>query len=254
MKLHTSWDGEYVVLGEEDFKSGGSSDLEWQVFGTIYVAPLESASSYVARLCNERADLESARYLDHFHVVTPVRNSERRQEIYNEFFKMIAEQYESLIDVDRNTRNIRNLALILDMAMNPLAGRVVDFGCGTGLSAAVLAGYGLELVGVDPCSTMRMIASRRGMQTWSVGELARQPSRSVDAAFASYVFHLLPHAGSLRLLWSRLRPGGYLAANFHKGRGVDLVEAAVHVKGSSVLPPNGTDDCHGSYYAFRKPK
>jgi SAM-dependent methyltransferase len=199
--------------------------------------------------------LKARRYLDRFHLWTPDNNPRRRQEVLDRFFAFIADQYESLIDVERNLDNIRILLGFLNRLMGPIeAATIVDYGCGTGLSRSPASEFKVELVGVDRCPTMRRIASDRGMTTWGPGVLARQPKNSIDGALASYVFHLLPHSDGLRLLWARLKPGGMLVANFHKNQGMELVEACVR-EGQGLIhrleSPAGSER-HGSYVAYLK--
>jgi len=199
--------------------------------------------------------LKARRYLDKFYLWTSVNNLKRRQEVLDKFFAFIAYQYESLIDVQRNLDNIQILLGFLNRLLAPIEGStIVDYGCGTGLSVASASELKIELVGVDRCPTMRRIASDRGMTIWGPGELARQPKNSLDGAFASYVFHLLPHAGGLRLLWARLRSGGVLVANFHKDQGIDLVDACVSEEHGLIRlleSPFGSER-HGRYVAYIK--
>lgn len=197
------------------------------------------------------------RYLDKFYLWTPEYPLERRQEVLDSLFQQIASEYESLVDVQRNLSNIRNLLTLLGQFVHPLSGSlIVDFGCGTGLSVGPASAYNVKLIGVDRCPKMRQIAASKGMTVWSPGQLAQQPRNSIDGAFASYVFHLLPDTHGLRLLWSRLRVGGALVANFHKNEGLKLVEACVRdLKGLVVrLPHNVDGGSHGTYVAFRKEK
>ena len=200
--------------------------------------------------------LELHRYLDRFYLLVPANDGGRRQKLLDEFFSFIARDYESLIDRDRNIDNIRNLLKFVNPYV-PVPGEatIIDYGCGTGLSYIVAKEFRLNLIGLDRCPAMRAIASHRGMKVWNPGDLARQPSNSIDASLASYVFHLLPNTKELELLWARIKPGGILVANFHKDVGEDLVAHCLEPKGCStvkLLPPHGSER-HGSYFAFLKP-
>lgn len=197
------------------------------------------------------------RYLDKFYICTPKDNPKRRQEVLDSFFQLIASEYESLIDIERNTDNIRSLLAILSQLLNPIRGSlIVDYGCGTGLSIIPASAFDIRLVGVDRCPKMRQIAASKGMKVWGVGELARQSKDSIDGAFASYVFHLLPDTHGLRLLWARLRIGGVLVANFHKNQGLELVNMCVkELQGSAIQLASSLDvERHGTYAAYRKEK
>lgn len=197
------------------------------------------------------------RYLDKFCIWTPIDDLKKRQEVLDGFFQLIASEYESLVDIRRNTDNIKNLLTILNQLLNPLHDSlIVDYGCGTGLSIIPASSFNIRLVGVDRCPKMRQIAASKGMKVWSVGQLARNSKSSIDGAFASYVFHLLPDTHGLRLLWSRLRPGGVLVANFHKNQGIDLVNSCIKELQGSILHGHLLPDVerHGSYGAYRKEK
>jgi len=204
---------------------------------------------------NTIPNLKARRYFDKFYLWTPENNDKRRQYVLDRFFELIANEYESLIDVERNLDNIRNLFWFLDRLMDPLErATVVDYGCATGLSIRLATKLDIKLIGFDRCLKMRQIASGRGMIVWSTGELARQPKGSLDGAFASYVFHLLPNTYGLRLLWARLKQGGVIVANFHKNQGTEVVGACIHeLKGSvqHLRSPIGSER-HGVYVAYRK--
>lgn len=195
------------------------------------------------------------RYLDKFHLLTRTDDTESRQKVIDTFFGLIAREYESLIDVQRNIDNIRTLLqFIKELADLPEGSTIVDYGCGTGLSIQLALEFNITLIGVDSCPTMRQIARSRGMITLSIGELARKPNNSLNGAIASYVFHLLSQPHGLRLLWSRLKPKGVIVANFHKNQGIEMVNSYIEeLKGSVQLlkSPNGFER-HGTYIAYLK--
>ena len=195
------------------------------------------------------------RYLDRFYLWIPGFDEDRRQSLLDSFFALIADEYESLIDVGRNLGNIQNLLRLVCELTGPTEGSVViDYGCGTGLSLHAAPELKVSIVGVERCVLMRAHASARGMTVWSPGDLARQPKDSLPAAFASYVLHLLPHTDGVRLLWSRLKPGGVLVANFHKGQGIEQINTCLRENRCRILrlkPPVGSD-LHGPYIAYAK--
>ena len=201
---------------------------------------------------------EAPRYLfDKFHLWISRNDRGRWQKLLDKFFGLIADEYEALIDIPRNIENISNLLGFLSSLVGPLShALVVDYGCGTGLSIRPGRETSVTLIGVDRCPRMRAIATSRGMLTWSPGDLARQLSGSVHAAFASYVLHLLPETHGLRLLWARLKPGGVLVANFHKGQGIELVADCLseqHALIRRLDSPAGAQR-HGPYFAYVKQK
>lgn len=204
---------------------------------------------------NEIPDMLLNRYLDKFHLLTPKGDTERQQKVIDSFFELIANEYECLIDVERNLDNIRNLLqFIRDLVDSPEGSAFVDYGCGTGLAVQLAHEFNMTLIGVDSCPTMRRIARSRGMITLSAGELARKPSNSIPGAFASYVFHVLAQTHGLRLLWARLKPEGIIVANFHKNQGIEMIDNCVRDLQGSIQyldSPIGSER-HGAYIAYFK--
>jgi SAM-dependent methyltransferase len=175
--------------------------------------------------------------------------------LIDEFFEVIAREYDLLIDRQRNLENIANLITFLkQFCVIEQDTLVLDYGSGTGLSMLVEQTRGIRIVGVERSQAMREIAASRGMNVWGPGTLARQARGSVDAAFASYVFHLLPNPGGLKLLSMRLKIGGVLVANFHKGEGVEFVTRHLTESGCSsrTVMPTVAENRHGVYVAYVK--
>jgi SAM-dependent methyltransferase len=196
-------------------------------------------------LSREQKDFHLDRYLDRFYLWSERGNVSRRQQLLDFFFDAAAMDYETLVDRDRNRENIRHLLQDLEEACGPLANRrVIDFGCGVGLSKPVCDELGLTVIGFDRCPKMRQQAAGNGMEIWGNRNLAAAANETIDAAFSSYVFHLLPHLGSATLLWSRLAIGGALAANFHKGKGLDRLMHILVPHGAEVRVPRERSSSH----------
>jgi SAM-dependent methyltransferase len=224
----------------------------------LQIFDLGSDNSEITELYNTFnliPNMDLSRYLDRFHLLIRTDEIENRQKVLDIFFGLIACEYESLIDVQRNLDNIRNLLrFVKELTHLPEGSTIVDYGCGTGLSIKLIAEFNIKLIGVDSCPTMRQIAKSRGMVALGIGQLARKPKNSLDSAIASYVFHLLPQPDGLRLLWSRLKPEGVIVGNFHKNQGVEMVNSYIQaLKGSVQLleSPNRFDK-HGTYIAYLK--
>ena len=91
----------------------------------------------------------------------------------------LAEVYDDL-DPDRS-----DLDAYLSIVQGNRAGSVVDIGCGTGTFALLLAGAGLDVVGVDPAAAMLTVARRKvgaGLVRWVHGVAADLPAMQVDVA------------------------------------------------------------------------
>lgn len=191
------------------------------------------------------------RYMDRFYFAFG-DNSDARQELLTAFFDLIADQYNQLINKERNADNICRLLKSIEELSGTLSGlRILDFGCGVGLSHDIARAMSCDLIGFDICPNMRAAAESRGMVVWGPHELTAQPHRSLDAIFASYVFHLRPSTGSIRLAWSRLRTGGLLVANLHKNKGSDVLFPCMKELGAKELTV-GSSEAHGKYVAFAK--
>lgn len=224
-------------------------------FHGIWLFDMSAQSLEITIILGDIPGFTMRRYLDRFYLWTPEFDERHRQEVLDRFFEMLAGQYESLIDTARNLNNIQNLLGFLrqhDKLCN--APVILDYGCGTGLSLELAKEFGINPIGFDRCPTMRQLATNRGMRVWSPSELAGQPHNSVDGAFASYVFHLLPHPHGLRLLWARLKLGGVIVSNFHKHQGIELVNSCVQELGGAVrtIPNPIGSDRHGAYFAYLK--
>lgn len=189
-------------------------------------------------LGGEQSEFHLDRYLDRFYLWSKRGNVARRQKLLDFFFDAAAIDYKMLVDPDRNRENIRHLLQDLEDVSGPLGNRrVIDFGCGVGLSKPACDQVGLSVIGFDRCPQMRQQAAANGIEVWGPRDLAATAKGTIDAAFSSYVFHLLPDLGSTTLLWSRLAIGGALAANFHKGRGLDRLMQVLVAHGAEVRVP-----------------
>lgn len=98
------------------------------------------------------------------------------------------------------------------------AGSVLDVGCGTGTFACMLAGLGLDVVGVDPAAASLDVARRKpdaDSVTWIHGHATGLPSLHIDMATmtanVAQVF-LTDHdfAATLDGIHDALRPGGHV--------------------------------------------
>lgn len=111
--------------------------------------------------------------------------------------------------------------LLLQLAQVEVAGRVVDVGCGSGLSMMMWVGKTRSIIGLEPSQDMRREAERRcstlfpsGAVEWSSAEAdaTQIPSESVDIVTASQAFHWMNPETTLPEVARILRPGGIFAA------------------------------------------
>ncbi|WP_448317451.1 class I SAM-dependent methyltransferase [Streptomyces sp. CO7] len=117
------------------------------------------------------------------------------------------------LDPDRG-----DLGAYLRMAEEFGARRVLDIGCGTGVFALLLAGRGVEVVGVDPAGASLDVARAKpgaGRVRWIHGDATDLPPLRVDLAtmtanVAQAIVDPEVWAGTLRGAHEALRPGGRL--------------------------------------------
>jgi SAM-dependent methyltransferase len=133
-------------------------------------------------------------------------------------FDACASAYDLLIDAERNIRNISRLLNVIE-AGSPSRDavlRVLDFGCGTGLSLQAVARqarpWRFRLVGLDASPHMRAIAGSRGLEVVMGDEV-----QAYDGVFASYVLHGVLGPYDLRWIASVLSDKGVFAGNWLHG-------------------------------------
>ncbi|MFJ9159240.1 class I SAM-dependent methyltransferase [Streptomyces griseoviridis] len=124
----------------------------------------------------------------------------------------LAAIYDAL-DPDRT-----DLDAYLGMAREFGARRVLDIGCGTGVFALLLAGRGVEVVGVDPArASVDVARGKPGGERvrWCDGDATTLPPLRVDLAtmtanVAQGIVDPAAWQGTLRAAHAALRPGGRL--------------------------------------------
>jgi len=184
---------------------------------------------------------EFRRLLDRFHlpaVPDPVLSVA--------LFDLCAEAYERLVDVTKNVANIHNLLQIAITALQRTSGpiRLLDFGCGTGLSIVALQSPvcrslpRIHITGTDNSAQMLKIAARRGLPVLAKADWASLARGTYDAVIASYVVHLGISQHDCDLIAKQLTPGGVLAANCHRGdaAAVERVAALLRRAGLRAIP------------------
>lgn len=97
----------------------------------------------------------------------------------------------------------------------PPGARVLDLGCGTGISARLFAKHGYSVVAIDPNAPMLEKARAHGGDvTYALGraESTGQPDHAFDLAYAAQAFHWFELEPTMRELRRVLKPGGRAAA------------------------------------------
>lgn len=156
---------------------------------------------------------------EHLVAATHGKHTARAPSGYiSQLFDGVAAQFEHHLVRALEYRVPEALAALVRPALLAAApARALDLGCGTGLVGAALAGWGVELAGVDLSRRMLEVAAARGgyarlEQGDMVEALEREPGASLHAVFAADVFIYM---GDLRAVFAAaeraLAPGGVLA-------------------------------------------
>lgn len=116
-------------------------------------------------------------------------------------------------------------------------GRVADIGCGPGRVAALLAGHGLDVVGIDV--SQEMLAAARSAHPrirFELGQLTALPFDSATIAGAvcwySTIYTPPKHLGEAFTEFDRvLSPGGHVLLGFQAGSGEPVHRTEAHGTG-----------------------
>jgi len=104
---------------------------------------------------------------------------------------------------------------VVDWFRLPKGARVLDLGCGTGISARLFASRGLGVVAIDPNEAMLEKARAHGGNVvYALGraEATGQPDASFDLAYAAQAFHWFDVDKTMKELRRVLAPKGRAAA------------------------------------------
>jgi ubiquinone/menaquinone biosynthesis C-methylase UbiE len=129
-----------------------------------------------------------------------------------------ARRFEGFADIYDSARPALPLCAIelICLYLGKTPGRVVDMGCGTGLSTLVWANHCAEVVGVEPSADMLSIARAKAapgvsfIQAFS-HDTGIEPA-SADAVVCSQSFHWMEPASTLAEVSRILAPGGVFAS------------------------------------------
>lgn len=111
---------------------------------------------------------------------------------------------------------------------------LVDVGCGTGISARIMARRGLKVTGIEPNADMRMQAEAevlpaelpRPVYRDGKAEATGLPDGHADAILSAQAFHWFEREAALREFYRILKPGGWVALMWNERDEADLFTAA----------------------------
>ena len=110
--------------------------------------------------------------------------------------------------------------------------RLVDVGCGTGISSRQFAARGLRVLGIEPNADMRRQAEAEPQQRTSIeyragrAEATGLPDASAEAVLAAQAFHWFDAAAALCEFRRILKPGGWMVILGNERDESDPVTAA----------------------------
>jgi hypothetical protein len=232
----------------------GGESRQVKVSLSCFVVEIESPllSSKITEI---RKYYDFEHYLDRYLVAIPKVGGVDRLKYIIPFFELIASEYESVIDDTRNKDNIHKLLICLKDELAIFKPKLLDFGCGTGLSHTLSKEYSFEVIGYDRSNAMLSIASSAGMCVWSQETLNQQLEHTIDGCFASYVFHLETFSEDLIQVWRCLKIGGMVIGNFHKNKAVENFKNFIKTLGGEIYKPQSLPSStsnHGTYLAAKK--
>ena len=160
-----------------------------------------------------------------------------------------------------------DLEVYVEMVDELGAQSVLDVGCGTGTFACMLAGLGLDVVGVDPAwASLEVARAKPGADAvcWLHGDATTLPPLAVDAAFmtgnvAQVFLTDEDWAATLRGTRDALRPGGHLVFETRDPARLawerwtpELTRAVLDVPGIGVVEDWGElTEVSGQFVTFR---
>lgn len=199
--------------------------------------------------------LSVLRLLDVHYIVFDPSDVQGRMASERVLFDRIADVYD--YEVDR-ANNLHNIGILLDLALSnadlPASSKILDYGCGTGLSALAVEERNVRILAFDVSSRMLDHASKRGLKTLSPDDMLTLADESVDGVIASYVLHLASARDYLAEGIRVLRRGGQWSANFHKGLGLSEVDQLMVAGGQmrAIRTPTSLPPDHGPYRLWQR--
>lgn len=152
----------------------------------------------------------------------------------------------------RNARFVAELGRPLIELLDPKPGeRVLDLGCGDGALTEVLAGLGLDVVGLDASPEQVAAARRRGLDARVGDGAALDFAAEFDAVFSNAALHwILRPDAAIDGVWRALKPGGRFVGEMGGAGNVERIRTAL----TAALARRGLDGEAVSPWYFPGPE
>ena len=189
-------------------------------------------------------------YLDRFWILLPALLKDQ-QTLWRAFYRLYSPAYNQLINRSHNLLCLRYFKQILEKKLfSTEYQRLLDFGCGVGLSSDVFDTE--KLVCYDSNKVMQDSARERGLLTINERQFKTLSPNSFDGCIACYVLHLAISANDIEQLVRVLKADGIVVANFYKGMHVDRVNRIFRENRLVVEQIEDQQGRFGSIYVYRK--
>lgn len=189
-------------------------------------------------------------YLDVFWLIMPI-NFQWRKKLWNNLYKLISPCYERYTNHSQNLSCVKYFRKVIEAKklFSPNM-RILDFGCGYGISSEVFSMN--SIIGYDNNECMCEIARERGMVVIDSSEFNTLKPDSFDGCIASYVFHMDIDYKSLIQISNVIKTEGFVIANFYKEVGKTEVVRFFQDLDFEINNETDSERMFGSVICFRK--
>lgn len=189
-------------------------------------------------------------YMNCFWLVLPT-DYLQQSVLWRDFYQCFGEYYEDLIDDNYNIRCIQMLVSHINAQTGPdPSKKILDFGCGSGLSTKVIAPG--NTVGYEPVEEMRKQARQRGLKLLTREEIQNMSMPAFDAVFSSYVFHMAVLDEDIEMVLERMKEGAVWVANFYKDINLEHINAVFQRYGCKLRRLKIQEERYGAVYEYQK--
>jgi len=246
--MHQSKSVQYLLVSARDLENIDWINLEYKK-QELYIYKVHNIVN-IDRLLDTKNNKNIIFYLDNFIIILP--DEYQMQNIFwKKFYKIFGYSYEQMIDISNNIKCIEGMVNYINKKVSLTASsKILDFGCGTGLST--LVPFIGSVIGYDPVYEMRIQACKRGLHTLDTEEINSISNNYFDAVFSSYVFHMAVDENDIIKIFPKMKQGAIWIANYYKGINEDFVNNFFMKHGFQVIKIKDIHERFGNIYEYRK--